>query len=288
MTEHPALTDPEYATPGRSRGLLSAFQYRYVLSLLMKKGVATRYYGSALGWAWSYIRPIAQFLMYYVVIGILLGVNRGVEYFPVYLFSGLIMINLFSEVFRTTTDAVVSNKALVRKVYLPRELFPLASAGGAIIHFLPQATVLLIVAIFLGWTITWMQVVALLAAVVIVSVFGLGMGLAFGALNVAYRDAHNIVDLILMFTTWASPVIYVFTTVQARAPEWLFHIYMSNPVTSAVELSHTVFWDPIANDPHRPEHLWTYVLIGLGLALISIVVGQLVFRRMEGRFAQDL
>ena len=268
--------------------MLSAFQYRYVLSLLMRKGVTTRYYGSALGWAWSYIRPVAQFLMYYVVIGILLGVNRGVEYFPVYLFSGLIMINLFSEVFRTTTDAVVSNKALVRKVYLPRELFPLAATGGAIVHFLPQAGVLLVIVIFMGWTVTWLQIAALLVAVGIVAVFGLGMGLMFGALNVAYRDAHNIVDLILMYTTWASPVIYVFTMVQDRVPTWLFHLYMSNPVTSAVELSHTVFWDPIATDPPRPELLWWYALIGVVLALIAIVVGQIVFRRMEGRFAQDL
>ncbi|MFC7766203.1 hypothetical protein [Leucobacter soli] len=77
MTEHSALRDPEYSIPGDSRGLLSLPKHRYLLSLLIKKGVATRYYGSALGWAWSYIRPLAQFFMYWIVIGVLLGVARG-------------------------------------------------------------------------------------------------------------------------------------------------------------------------------------------------------------------
>ena len=254
----------------------------------MKKGISTRYYGSVLGWAWSYIRPLAQFFMYFVVIGILLGVSRSVPYFPVYLFSGITMINLFSETFRSTTDAVLSNKALVRKVYLPRELFPVAAAGGAIIHFLPQAAVLLLVCIVMGWTITWVQIVAFVAALVIVVIFALGLGLFFGGFNVAYRDSRNIVDLILMFATWSSPVLYTFERVQERAPDWLYHLYMVNPVTTAVELSHTMFWAPLAPDQARPEGLFVNVFIGLGIAIITLLIGQLVFRKMEGQFAQNL
>ncbi|MBP1326084.1 ABC-2 type transport system permease protein [Leucobacter exalbidus] len=288
MTQHPALSDPEYSTPGTSRGLISGFQHRYLLSLLLKKGVITRYYGSALGWAWSYIRPLAQFFMYYVVIGILLGVSRGVEYFPVYLFSGIIMVNLFSETFRSATDSIVGNRALIQKVYLPRELFPLANVGGAIIHFAPQAVVLFLISVLNGWHFEWIQPVAFICAVLIVVLFGLGLGLFFGALNVLYRDSKNFVDLILMFATWTSPVLYPFIKVKDRAPEWIYNIYMSNPLTAAVELSHGVFWAPIASGAERPEGIFIYAAIAFGIAIFALIIGQLVFRKLEGKFAQNL
>lgn len=286
VTAHPALTDKEYDRPGSSLGLLSVFQNRYLLKLLVQKGVKTRYYGSVLGWVWSYIRPLAQFLMYWVVIGIVLGVNRNIDEFPIHLFSGLIVVNLFGEIFRNTTNAILDNGSLIKKIFLPRELFPVAATGVALIHFLPQVAVLLVVVLIMGWSITWLSVLAFLAGLVIITVFALGLGLLFGAWNVAHRDMKNIVDLILMYSTWASPVIYPFIMIKDRAPEWLYLIYMANPVTIAVELFHTAFWRPIVTNPPVPEILTSYTFLGLGLAVVTLLVGQLVFRRMEGSFAQ--
>lgn len=294
MTHQSVLNDPEFRTPGDSKGLLSVFQHRYLLSLLVKKGVTTRYYGSALGWIWSYIRPLAQLFMYGVVIGILLGVARGagMKFFPIYLFSGIIMVNLFSESFRSTTSAIVSNKALIRKIYLPREMFTVSAAIGSVIHFLPQAAILLAVCIIFGWTVTWAQLGAFVVAVLIVTLFALGLGLFFGGLNVAYRDSKNIVDIILMFSTWSSPVLYPFTLVKEQAAnhdlEWLYHVYMCNPVTVGVELTHNAFWLPLNPEYPRPEFLTTYTFVALGIVAVTLIVGQLVFRKMEGRFAQSL
>lgn len=287
MTENTVLNDPEYRTPGSSKGLLSVFRHRYLLSLLLKKGVATRYYGSALGWVWSYVRPAAQFLMYYLVIGIIMGADRGIDWFPIYLFSGIVAVNLFSEALRNTTSAIIDNKSLVKKIFLPRELFPMAALGVALIHFLPQATLLLVVALLCGWTIGWLQVVGFVVGVLMILVFALGLGLFFGAINVAYRDAKNIVDIILMFATWASPVLYSWTMVHDRAPDWLYHIYMSNPMTAAVELFHDAFWLPLAPDSPRPD-LLMYALIGGAIAVLTLVIGQTVFRKLEGSFAQSL
>lgn len=288
MTYEAALSDPEYTTPGKSKGLWDVFRHRYLLSLLLKKGIATRYYGSVLGWVWSYLRPAAQFLMYYLVIGVVLGANRGMEYFPVYLFAGIITVNLFSEALRNTTNAITDNSSLVKKIYLPRELFPVAAIGVAFVHFLPQAAVLLIVCLFLGWTISWNLVLAFVVGVVVVLIFALGLGLFFGSINVAYRDARNIVDLILMFATWASPVLYSAHMVQDLTPAWFFNLFMVNPVTSAVELFHNVFWLPLAPDSWRPEHLLVNSAIGLLIAVATLLVGQLTFKKLEGNFAQHL
>lgn len=280
--------DPAYSTPGKSRGLVHVLQQRYLLSLLMKKGVATRYYGSVLGWAWSYVRPAAQFLMYYIVIGVIMGVNRNIDYFPIYLFAGIVAVNFFSETLRNTTSAIVDNRALVRKIFLPRELFPVSACGVALVHFLPQASLLLVVVIFTGWTLGWLQVVGFIVGVLLITGFALGLGLFFGAINAVYRDAKNIVDLILMFATWASPVLYSFVMVKDRAPEWLYHIYMSNPMTASVELFHDAFWLPLAPHSQRPEYLTEYVLIAAGITVFTLLIGQLVFRKLEGTFAQRL
>jgi len=288
VTQHLALTDPRFSEPGSSRGLIGVFQERYLLGLLLKKGIATRYYGSVLGWMWSYVRPAFQFLMYYIVIGVILGQNRGIDLFPVYLFTGIVTVNLFSEILRNTTSAILDNKALVQKIYLPREIFLVSATGVAIVHFLPQVVILIVVCIAVGWGITWLQIGAFILGMAVLIVFTLGLGMLFGALNVAHRDWKNIVDLILMFSTWASPVLYSYQMVKEAAPDWLFHIYMANPVTTAVELMHTAFWRGTVTEASRPELLWLNVLIGILLAILTFVVGQIVFRRLEGTFAQNL
>lgn len=288
VSDTSVLNDPDFKTPGASRGLFDVFRHRYLLSLLVRKGVATRYHGSVLGWVWSYVRPGAQFLMYYLVIGVIMGGHKNTPYFPVYLFAGIVAVNLFSEALRNTTGAVVDNRSLIKKIYLPRELFPAAALGVALIHFLPQAALLLVVALICGLTISWLQIVFFLVGVIIILMFALGLGLFFGAVNVAYRDAKNFVDLILMFATWASPVLYSWTMVHERAPEWLFRIYMSNPMTGAVELFHSTFWLPLAPKAEQLPTLSTYVGIGFALALITLLIGQLVFRKLEGSFAQNL
>ena len=288
VSQHAVRDDPEFITPGTTRGFVDVFKNRYLLSLLLRKGISTRYHGSALGWFWSYVRPAAQFLMYYLVIGVIMQGNRGIDFFPVYLFSGIVAVNLFSEALRNTTNAVVDNASLIKKIFLPRELFPTAALGVALVHFLPQAILLLIVALLLGWTVTWLQLVAFIGGVLLILGFALGLGLFFGAINVAYRDAKNFVDLILMFSTWASPVLYSWVMVHDRAPSWLFDIYMSNPMTAAVELFHDAFWLPLAPDSPRPDNLLTFVGIGLGLTVFTLVIGQLVFRKLEANFAQNL
>lgn len=288
MANESVLSDPEFDTPGKSRGLLDVLKHRYLLKLLLKKGMSTRYYGSVLGWVWSYIRPAAQFLMYYIVVGIIMNGDRGLPLFPIYLFSGIVAVNLFSEVLRNTTAAVVDNRALVQKIFLPRELFPVAAVGVALLHFLPQAVLLLGVVLFFGWTISLAQIAAFVVGLVIIIIFALGLGLFFGAINVAYRDARNFVDLILMFATWASPVLYSWTMVHDRAAPWVFHVYMLNPITSAVELFHHAFWLPLAPGVDRPAHLLEYVGVGLAISLVTLAIGQLVFRKLEPSFAQRI
>lgn len=226
--------------------------------------------------------------MYFLVLGVLLGGRKEITFFPIYLFAGIVAVNLFSEVLRNTTSAITDNKSLVKKIYLPRALFPIAAVGVGLVHFLPQALLLLIVSLVFGWTFSWAAVGGFIAGMLLIVVFGLGLGFFFGAINVAYRDSKNFVDLILMFATWASPVLYSWTLVHEKAPTWLYNIYMVNPVTAAVELFHTSFWVPIAPQDPRPSALLVHTLIAVAVAITTLLIGQLTFRKMEGNFAQHL
>lgn len=298
----------EFDTPGKSHGMIDVVRWRYLLSLLVRTGVTTRYRNSVLGWTWSYVRPAAQFLVFWVVLGIFMNLDRNVPNYAVYLFSGIIVINLFSEGFKNATTSIVGNAPLVRKVFLPRQLFAVSAVIVSFVHFLPQVGLLLLVCLLMGWAvhISVLSVLAIFAGMIIVMLFSLGLGLLFGAVDVRYRDAENIVELMLLLATWASPVLYSWTMVQTAVverlhwPAWLVEVYMLNPLTQGVELFHYAFWRPategivsaagytgdqmMAIPPGLAWNtLWTF-LIALG----TLLLGQLVFRRLEGRFAQDL
>ena len=291
------MTQIDYSafdTPGRGRGLLDLFRYRYLLRVLIGKSTSLRYRNSVLGWFWSYVRPTVQFFVYYAIVGGVLGLARRVEDFPLYLFSGIVVVNLFNEAFGAATRSIVGNKALVRKIYLPRELFPIAAIVGAFTHFLPQLAVLVVAAaVFFGWVPTFATIGLILGALALVLLFIAGIGLFFAAINVRFRDAANIVDIVRTIATWSSPILYTWIMVKevTHNVPWVFHLYMSNPVTVAVEMFHHAFWESTVEAQFRhgwpPEMGW-YVVAALAVIAFALIVGQLVFRRCERTFAQDL
>lgn len=287
----------DYDVPGRSRGILDVIRWRYLLTLLVRKGTATRYRNSTLGWTWSYVKPLIQFFIYFVVMGFIFGMDRGTDNFPLYLFSGFITVQFFNEAFGNATTAIVGNKALVRKIYLPRELFPLAAIINAFIHFLPQLAILVVVALIYGWIPNLLEIGALLLGLALIGLLALGLGLLFAGLNVRFRDAENFAEIIRQLATWASPVLYTWQLIQEHLGNAVLYVYMCNPITVAVELMHFAFWSPTvrANDDDYTRgwagfapHFEFYILGAVVVGILLLVIGQSVFRRFERTFAQDL
>lgn len=280
----------ELKAPGQGLGMMDVLRHRFLLKLLVRKEIQVRYRGSVLGLFWSYVRPGVQFLVFYLALGVFLGLQRGMENYAVYLFSGIVLINFFGEAFGNGARAMVANGALIKKIYLPRQLFSASTVWVALIHFVPQLAVLLLACFIVGWHPEVVQLGAAVVAVVIMVLLSTGLGMIFGAANVFFRDSENIVDLLTMMATWMSPVLYVWTMVPAELGEELFRLYMLNPITVAVELFHYAFWLPTtAGTAPIPPHLlslWTPVALLISIALLAL--GNFMFRRLEGRFAQEL
>lgn len=277
------------AAPASQRGLREVFRHRYLLSLIVRKEVQIRYRGSVLGWLWSYVKPLLQFVVFYFAIGVFLGMNDRVEFFPIYLLAGITVVTFFNEAFSNGTRALVDNAALIKKIYLPREMFPIASMLIAAVNALPQIMVVVVISLFFGWSPTVLSISAIAFGLLIVAVLASGLGLLFGSINVAFRDAQSFVEIIVMIAIWASPVMYEWTAVAAVVPDWLFTLYRLNPVTVAVELFHYGIWFPLRPQDSVPvPDLGVFAGIALGISLVILAFGQFVFRRLEGRFAQDL
>lgn len=284
-----ATSDDVLIAPGGGIGLADVFRRRYLLSLIVRKEVQIRYRGSVLGWMWSYVKPLVQFAVFYLAIGVFLGMNGRVEYFPLYLLSGITIITFFNEAFTNGTRSLVDNAALIKKIYLPREMFPVASMMIAGVNILPQIAVLIVIALFFGWAPSIVHIAAVLLAIVIIAALATGLGLLFGAINVTFRDAQSFVEIITMCAVWASPVMYQWEMVADKVPDWMFVAYRLNPLTVSVELFHYGIWFPLSPSGGQliPD-MWMYAGVATLVSLAFLFVGQLVFRRLEGRFAQDL
>lgn len=275
--------------PDRAGGLVDVFRRRYLLKLLVRKDLKVRYQGSVLGMAWSYVKPGVQFCVYFVVLGIILDLSRSVPKFGTYLFSGLVLFTFFIEIFNSTTRSIVRNKALVRKVYLPREMFPIASLLVSAFHFLPGLSILLIAALATGWIPSLTVVAAAVLGFAIIAVFGLAVGLFFSAFNVFFRDFEKVVDVFGIVLRWSAPMLYPWTLVAKKFGLGVQQVYLCNPLVYAESLFQRAFWFPTVDTPHQfPPHLWSRGLVTLAACGVLAVIAQLVFSRLESRFAQEL
>src|SRR5699024_4521513 len=195
-------------------GWLNPVRERFLLRLLVRKELRVRYRGSALGMLWSYVKPAVQFLVCYIALGVFLQLQRDTPAYAVYLFSGIVVVNLFGEVFGNATRSITGYQTLVSTLYLPSEPFPWASMIVALLHFVPLLLVLVVGALVFGWLPWTASALGFVLGIVILVVLTMGLGMITAALNAACRDVENFVDLIVMVATWLSPVLYRISMVE--------------------------------------------------------------------------
>ena len=277
--------------PGDTTGLFGVFRRRYLLGLLVRKELRVRYQASVLGLAWSYIKPLIKFMAYVLVVGYVIGL-KDLEHYPYHVFAGMMIVSFFSETLSAGTKSVVKNRSLVRKMSVPREMFPVASLLVTAYHMIPQYTVLVLACLIVGWNLDLTGVVAGLLSVSIVITFSLAVGLAFSALNVLYRDFQNFAETISQLVMWTTPMIYPFDLVANRTHgNWIEQLYLANPVAEGVILAQRCFWSPTLSDPDAavfPDYLLLRGFTTLAACLMLVYAAQRLFRRLEGKFAEQM
>ncbi|WP_019179494.1 ABC transporter permease [Microbacterium yannicii] len=259
-----------------------------MLDLLIKRDLKARYKDSALGFLWALARPLVQLAIYFVVLGHFLGAARGIPDFAIYVFTGLTAMGLFQEIAVGGTGSVLANAGLVKKVYMPRELFPLASTGSALFNFGIQLVVLIAATILVGAIPFHTDIVYAIPSLLIILVYGLAFALFFSAINVYLRDIQYLVEVATMLLFWMSPVVYSWQMVQGIITNPLaLEIYTNNPLTLAILGFQRAFW--VAGDAlPSPSFLALRLLVALLVGLVLLFVAHRVFLRLQGNFAQEL
>ncbi|MBD8538751.1 ABC transporter permease [Frigoribacterium sp. CFBP 8751] len=272
---------------GFTSSVRDIWAHRELLGMLTKRELKARYKDSTLGFLWSLARPLTQLFIYYVVLGQFLGAARNIPNFAIYIFAGLTVYTVFSEIVGAGTASIVANAGLVKKVYLPREVFTLSSVGSSLFNFAIQFVILLIAALVTQSLRFGPHLLYGLAGLVLVLVYAVALGLLLGALNVFLRDIQYLVEVILMLVMWGSPIVYSWTQVQNHLPGWLVQVYLNNPVTLAVIGFQEAFWS--AGTPGTaPDNLFTRMVVAGLVGLVLLFISQRVFSRLQGNFAQEL
>lgn len=285
---------------GQRRGFFSGtfesireiWQHRELTGLLIRREVKARYKDSSLGLIWSLARPLSQLLVYYFVIGKVLGAERNIPSFAVFVFIGLTMWSLYSEIVGNGTKSILDNAGLVKKIYLPREIFPLASVGGALFNFGVQFVVLLAAVIVMGQFPVSTDLLYLPLAFIVAVLFATGFAFLLSAINVYLRDIQHLVDVVMVVLFWASPIVYSYKYVHdLLLGNWLEQIYLSNPVTLAILGAQKALWAAGSSNAAAgsfPPDLAARLFIAAGVGVIFVWLSQRFFERLQGNFAQEL
>jgi ABC-2 type transport system permease protein len=273
---------------GTLESITDIWARRELLDQLVRREIKARYKDSALGFFWTLAKPIAMLFVYYVAIGKFLQASKSIPDFAIFIFTGLTAWQLFSDIVILGTGSIVGNAGLIKKVYVPREVFPLSVVGSALFNFMIQLGILVAATAALGHFPLggrWLYFVLALAVMV---PFATALALLLSAVNVYLRDVAYLVEIMLMIVMWASPIIYSWKLVQhAIGGTWLEQLYLANPMTLVVLGFQKAFWVAGDGEPF-PGDLTARLLLAFVLSIVLLWFSQRVFARLQSNFAQEL
>jgi ABC-2 type transport system permease protein len=257
----------------------------------VRKELKVKYKNSVLGFAWSMLNPALYLLVFWFVFERVL--RNGVPRFPIFLLSGLLVWNLFSVALGSATGSMVDNAGLIKKVAFPREVLPLASVGAAVVHFFLQLVVLVLALVGFRNEVDLAYVALLPFALAVTVLLAAGIGVLLSALNVYLRDIKHIVELLLLAWFWFTPIVWTFRSL-AEPASLAERLALLNPLTPIVLTFQRALYARVGTDEVAIIPDWTvahhFVLVAaVGVvALVMLVVGEIVFGRLEGDFAEEL
>ena len=268
--------------------------HREILLNLVRKELKVKYTASVLGAVWSLLNPVV-FLAVFSFVVIVTG--NALPHYPVYLLSGLLAWNLFSSSLLQGARSVVDNASLVKKVYFPREILPLASVGATLVDFVLQSAVLLLFMLVTGYGfhlhVLWMYPLA----VATLLVFTLAATLWVAGLNVRYRDVQHLLNLGLLVWFWMTPIVYPGALVQdylTRKADVLWNLFLLNPLATIVFGFQRALYGVVSPDGQHvlPQvslrWMGGMLLLVLACSLLLLSYTWRLFFRLSGDFAEEL
>ena len=250
------------------------YNYRHMLFTLVKQDIKGRYKGSFLGFLWTLLNPLLMLLVYSLVFQFIF--KTGIENYPIYLFICLMPWNTFANSIAVGTVCVSNNGSILKKVYFPREVMPLAVVISNTIQYFFSAVIIFIALLVSGVGISW-SALFLPIIVLIQAIFTFGIILILSAINVFVRDVQYIMNIVMMIWMYATPILYSISMV----PERFLGLYHLNPMVGIMEAYQAILYNKTLPDL---SSLGTIFLV----SLVVLFIGYLVFNKLQRRFAEEV
>jgi lipopolysaccharide transport system permease protein len=253
--------------------LRELWEYRELLYFLIWRDVKVRYKQTALGAAWAIIQPFFTMVVFSLFFGKLANIpSDGIPY-PIFSYAALVPWTFFANGLAQSSNSLVGNSNLIKKVYFPRLAVPIATVLSGVVDFLLAFVVLIGMMLYYGVVPTintlWLPAFLLLALVT-----SLGVGLWLSALNVQFRDVRYVVPFLTQVWMFATPIAYPSSLL---GEPWRT-LYGINPMVGVVE---GFRWALLGSDT-APGPI---VAVSALAALVLLISGAFYFRRMEKTFA---
>ncbi len=246
-------------------------RYNFLISQLVRRDFKTKYKRSVLGVLWSFLNPLLMMGVQYIVFSNIFK-NESIKNYPVYLLTGIVLFNFFSESSNMGLSAIVSNAALITKVYVPKYIYPLCRTLSSLINvgfaLIPLFLVILLTDTSFAWSF-----LLLIFVFACLTLFCLGVSLTLSSLMVFFRDIQFLWGVVLTVWTYLTPIFYPVDIIPAK----YLTLYKLNPLYHFVTFARTVILEG------RSPALSSYGIC-LGAALLMLGIGSLFFAKTQKKF----
>ncbi|HEX3018056.1 MAG TPA: ABC transporter permease [Caproicibacter sp.] len=253
------------------KAYLQAFnKYRDLLWQLVVKDVKTKYRRSVLGYLWSVLNPLMMMVIMTIVFSTVF--RNDIPNFPVYLLTGQLIFNAFSEATNQAMTSVISNSALIKKVYFPKYILPLSKVGVSFVNFVLSLIALVVVLAATRTRITFAILLVPLPLLYLLLISS-GVGMFLAAMAVRFRDVVHLYGVVLTALMYLTPIFYPITIL----PSYARGILSFNPIFHILEMFRCVIM--YGTVPSIKANL-----VCIGFSVISLVIGMLIFQKNQDEF----
>lgn len=262
--------------PGRSRKNYwkDLLRFRELFLFLAWKDILVRYKQTAIGLAWSIVRPVLTVLIFTVVFGRIAKLPSGGVPYPILIYSAMLPWQFFATAFTDASNSLLLNSNMLTKIYFPRLIIPTSTIIVNLVDFFISFIIFVILMIWYQFVPSWS--IVFLPLFLILAVFtAMGAGLFIAALNVKYRDFKYIVPFVVQLGLYVSPVGF---TSKIVTEKWRL-LYSLNPMVGVID---GFRWSIIGgeNQIYLPG-----LALSIGVTVLLIIFGIRYFRKMEKTFA---
>ena len=261
--------------------LKEIIEYREMIYGLVRRELRGRYKGSVLGFLWTYINPLLQLLVYTLVFSVIM--RAGIEKYYLFLFVALVPWIFFSTCLTGGAGCILASQDMVKKIYFPREVIPIAYATSAFINMLLTFIVVFLVLFVSGFGLNLKALLYLPIIMIVEYILALGITLLVSAGAVYFRDLQYILGIISMAWQYLTPVLYSSSMVEDQLVNHpvLLCIWNLNPTTPIINAYRQILYYREVPDLRT---LLSAIILGITISL----VGFISFGRLQKGFAEEL